>query len=356
LNSIKKQIVSLSLNKLPVKDEDLKNIKQFENIRKLELNFTGITAKGIKELTSLKHLHTLTLSGTELNYQDIKDQIPVFKSLKTVAVSNTGLSDAEAKQLQKDNRHVEIIAGFKDYGKDTLTLNPPQVKSDIMVFDQQLALQLKHPVKGVQIRYTADGTIPDSGKSPVFDNTTILDKTTCIKAKAYKDGWHSSDIATFYFYKNSFKPDSVQLLFSLNNVHQADGASTFFDKKLGTIGANDPAWANNWAGVKNNDMAIISLFKIPVTISSVGLHYMSEEVVGIFPPAVVEVWGGENEKQLKLLVKIKPSLAAKGDKPSLKVAEGQFKPQTVSCLKIIARPWRNKGNNYLLLVDEMFIN
>jgi len=356
LNEIKKQVVSLNLNKLPVTDEDLKSINKFENLRKLELNFTNITGKGLKELSLLKYLRTLTLSGTRLNYQELKEQIPAFKELKTITVWNTGLSDAETAQLQKNNMDVTVIAGFKDDGKDTLTLNPPQVKNSSMVFDQQLAVQLKHPVKAVQIRYTTDGTIPDSIKSPVFDNTTILDRNTSIKAKAYKDGWHSSDIATFDFYKSSFKPDSARLLFPLNPVHQADGAHTFFDTKLGVIGANNPAWANNWAAVRDNDMVLVSLFKKPVTVSSVGLHYMIEEATGIFPPEEVEVWGGENENQLKLLVKMKPPLPAKGDKPVLKLTEGEFKPQTISCLKIIAKPHQKKKDRQLLLVDEMFIN
>lgn len=356
LNEIKNQIVSLDLDKLPVTDEDLKTIRQFENLRKLELNFTNITAKGVKELVALEKLHTLSLSGTKLSYQDLKEQIPAMKGLKMIAVWNTGLSDTEAVQLQKSNTAVTVITGFKEGGKDTLTLNPPQVKNSTMVFDQNIQVQLKHPVKGVEIRYTIDGSTPDSVKSPVFDNTTVVDKTTSVKAKAYKEGWHSSDVITFDFLKSSIRPDSAVLLFPLTSVHQADGAHTFFDSKLGAIGANNPAWANYWAGVRDNDMGIASLFNKPVTVSSVGLHYMIEEATGIYPPAEVEVWGGENEKQAKLLVKMKPELPKKGDKPSLKLVEGYFKPQEVYYLKVIAKPYQKKKDRYLLLVDEMLLN
>ncbi|MBS1609073.1 MAG: chitobiase/beta-hexosaminidase C-terminal domain-containing protein [Bacteroidetes bacterium] len=356
LAEIKKQIVSLNLDKLPVTDDDIKSIAEFENLRKLELNFTNITAKGLKELAALKNLHTLTVSGTRLTYQDLKEQIPSMKGLKTISVWNTGLSESEAGRLQKDNTGVAIITGFKEGGRDTLTLNPPQVKNSTLVFDKNIMIQLKHPIKGVEIRYTLDGSMPDSIKSPVFDNTTEVDKTTSVKAKAYKEGWHSSDVITFDFLKSTFKPDSAILLYPLNNVHLADGAHTFFDTKLGVIGANNPAWANYWAGVRNNDLGVVSLFKNPVTISSVGIHYMVEEATGIYPPAEVEVWGGENEKQLKLLVKMKPPLPKKKEPPSLRLVEGQFKPQQVSCLKIIAKPYVKKKDRYLLLVDEMLLN
>jgi uncharacterized membrane protein len=356
LTEIKNQIVSLNLNKMPVTDEDLKIVGQFENLRKLDLNFTDITANGLKELAPLKHLNRLTLSGTKVNYNELKTQIAAFKNLKTVSIWNTGITPAEAEQLQKANKNINFIEGFVDDGSNPLKLNPPQVKNSSVIFDQPLALQLFHPVKGVEIRYTTDGSEPDSITSPVFDNKMVIKENALIKAKGYKKGWYASDVASFDFFKSSFKPDSVRLLYPLNSVHQGEGAHTFFNTTLGAIGANNPAWANNFAGVRNNDMALVSEFKQPVTLSSVGLHYMIEEATGILPPALVEVWGGENEKQMKLLVKMKPPLPAKGDKPSLTTVEAKFKPQTVSCLKIVAKPHVDGDRRKLLLVDEMFLN
>ncbi|WP_221393081.1 c-type cytochrome domain-containing protein [Dyadobacter sp. NIV53] len=363
LKEVKRQIVSLNMNKMPVKDEDLKRVSQFENLRKLDLNFTDVTAKGLKELTSLKYLQSLTLSGTKMNFKELQTQIPGLKNLKTISLWETGISEPEIAQLQKNYKNITFIGGFKDDGKSPLKLNPPQVKNSSTIFAQTVPLQLRHPIKGVDIRFTIDGTEPDSIKSPVFDNKTVLNGSALIKAKAFKNGWFGSDMATFEFFKSAYIPDSVHLLFPLNGVHQAEGAHTFFDHKLGAIGANNPAWANNWAGERDHDMALVSEFKKPVTISSIGLHYMIEEDTGIFPPDVVEVWGGNNANQLKLLTKMKPALPRKGDKPSLKVVEGKFKPESITYLKIVAKPlnkmpeWhKSKGNKALLLVDEMFIN
>ncbi|NIJ55146.1 c-type cytochrome domain-containing protein [Dyadobacter arcticus] len=363
LSAIRKQVISLNLNKMPVKDQDVKSIAQFENLQKLDLNFTNVTALGLKELSSLKHLQNLTLSGTKLDFNDLKGLLPNLKSLKTVAVWDTKLSAADVEQLKKTYRNLEILGGFKDDGMNPLQLNPPQVKNSSTIFAQSLPLDLKHPIKGVDIRYTTDGTEPDSINSPLFERKTVLTKSQIIKAKAYKKGWYGSELATFDFFKSAYNPDSVNLLAPLNRVHQAEGAKTFFDHKLGVIGANNPAWANNWAGVKDNDMAFVSEFKKPILLSSVGLHYMVEEDTGIFPPELVEVWGGDNAGNLKLLTKFKATLPVKGDKPTLKSIEGTFKPQSVSYLKIVAKPlnkipdWhRSKGNKALLLVDEMFLN
>jgi hypothetical protein len=362
LADIKKQVISLNLNKMPVKDADIKSITQFENLRKLDLNFTDVTAAGLKQLGSLKHLENLTLSGTKLDLNDFKGLIPGLKSVKTLAVWDTKLSAADVEQLQRANKGVDIIGGFKDDGKNPLKLNPPQVKNSSTIFTQSLAVDISHPIKGVDIRFTTDGTEPDSVKSPLFDKMLINNNMT-IKAKAYKNGWYGSDLVTFEFFKSAFKPDSGTLLTPLNRVHQAEGVRTFFDQKLGAIGANNPAWANNWAGVRNNDMAFVSEFKKPVTISSLGLHYMVEEDTGIFPPELVEIWGGTTRDNMKLLAKFKAPMPVKGEKPSLKTIEGKFKPQTVSYIKIVAKPlekipeWhRNKEKRALLLVDEMFLN
>jgi hypothetical protein len=143
-----------------------------------------------------------------------------------------------------------------------------------MVFTGNTPVQLHHPIRGAEMRYTVDGSNPDSLHSPVFDNNVTIGKNTTVKAKAYKTGWYSSDVAIFDFFKNTFIPDSVALSLPLNSVHQAEGAHTFFNTRFGVIGANNPAWANYWAGVRNNDMVLVSLFNKPVKYCSVGLNYL----------------------------------------------------------------------------------
>ena len=363
LSPIKEQVVHLSLNKMPVKDTDLKQVSAFKNLKKLNLSFTDITGKGLTELTTLEQLKTLSLSGTNVQYADLQKLIGQFKSLKTVSLWNTELTTAQIAQLQKANARIEFIAGFDGGTSEPIKLNPPQLKSNSTIFNQSLVLQLKHPIKGVQIRYTTDGTEPDSVKSPIFTNQALFDQPATIKAKAYKEGWFGSNVATFDLYKRTYIPDSVNLLLPLNPVHQAEGAHTFFDGKLGTFNANSPAWANNWAGFKKNDMALVSEFSKPVSLSSVALRIMVEEETGIFPPGTIEIWGGANRQNMKLITTLRPDQPIKKSPPVLKAVTCRFSPQTVSCLKIIAKPlsqlpdWHaNKGKPGLLLVDEVFFN
>jgi uncharacterized membrane protein len=362
LKAVKEQIVSLELNKMPVKDADLKNISQFQNLRRLNLNFTDITGKGLRELASLKHLESLALSGTRINYQDLKGQLAAFKSLATIALWNTNVTAAEMKQLEKVHKNIRFIAGFKDDGTNPIKLNPPQIKNSAPIFRQTLGLQLYHPIKGVTIRYTTDGSEPDSIKSPVFKNGTILAGMTTIKARAYKTGWFGSEVAVFNFYKSAYKPDSVWLVYPLNRVHQASGARTFFDGELGGFNANSPAWANNWGGFYNKPMELVSEFKQPIAISAIALNTLIESENNIFPPGAVEVWGGATKDHLQLITTLSPAQPQKANKPVITLIEGKFKPHQVSYLKIIAKPtalpdWhRSKGKPALLLIDEIFLN
>ena len=357
LGDIREQIVTLKLNKLPVRDEDLKTIGRFVNLRRLELNFSDITDAGLRELTVLKQLKTLSISGTKITYKGLTEAIPAFSKLRTVTLWNTALSVQDFSGLRQAYAAIDFVGGSGYEGQDTLKLNPPQVNNSTLVFRDSVDVRLGHPVRGVEIRYTLDGSEPDSLQSTVFRNNLRITGNTRIMARAYKTGWYSSESVQFDFLRNAINPDSLRLLYPLNSVHLAEGAQTFFDAKLGVFGANNPAWANFWAGARKYDMGLVCFFKSPVNLSTFGLHYMVEEETGIHPPAVIEVWGGDNEQSLKLISTIRPARPVKKEK-LLKIAETSFKPRSVSCLKIIAKPPMDEKSKKprLILVDEMFLN
>ena len=380
LSEIKEQVISLSLAKLPVKNEDLKKVVIFNNLHKLDINFTEVTTTGLAVLSSLKHLQSLSLSGTKVSFLGLREIIATLKNLKTIAVWNTSLSVSEIGLLQKSFKNLNFIQGFSINENEQLKLNPPQVKNGSFVFGKSVNVELFHPINGTELRYTIDGKDPDSITSPIFNNKLFVSNTSNIKVKAYRKGWFSSDVSVFRFIKNTFVPDSVVLLTQLNRVHQAEGANTFFNKILGTFGANSPAWANYWAGVRDNDLVALCFFNKPINLSAFGIHFMVEEENGIYPPISVEIWGGDDSKNLRLLTKLKPKLPIEGEEHTLQFLEGIFKSKKVSCIKIIAKPnvkmnpkskgksnAKNKGKSKgkgkkndksktLLLIDELFLN
>lgn len=357
LNSIKKQVVSLDLNKMPVKDAELKTIAQFENLRTLNLNFTDITGSGLKELAALKHLKTLSLTGTKLNPNTV-NQISKLKSLTKVSLWDTGLTDAEISELQKSDKKIDIIKGFKDDGKP-IKLNTPQVNNTAFVFTKPTPLQLSHPIKGVEIRYTTDGKDPDSVKSMLYKPGTMIVQNTNIKAKAYKSGWIGSDVTQINFYKSAYTPDSISFASGPNEKYSADGAKSLIDKDLGGTNFGNGKWI-----ASQKDMEIYMLFANPVNLHMVTLNCMRNTGSQIFLPVAIEIWGGANKSHLKLLSTVKPPAPLKKDPFIVKGMDCKLEvTRPLSCVKIVVKPvqklpkWDTvKKQQGWVFMDEIFLN
>ncbi|HKP32655.1 MAG TPA: DUF2231 domain-containing protein, partial [Chitinophagaceae bacterium] len=305
LMPVKEQIVSLELNKLPVKDEDLKVVSNFKNLRRLNLNFTDVTAAGLSNLLHLQHLKALSLSGTKMTAAALS-KIMRLEGLAKVVVWNTGIDSNGVAQLRKINPAVEIEQGYRD---DTtrIQLNAPKFvnKADpgsFVVIGKSLDLQLSHPIRGVEIRYTTDGKKPDSVNSRLFVKDTIISENTIVEARAFKPGWLGSDSIKVQFYKSTFKPDTVYLLTEANEKYRGVGGATFTNLLTGNFDLN----TDKWIAYREKEMDVIFEFKNPVTISSVGLHYLLNTGPWLFPAERIELWAGNSKEGLQLISAVKP--------------------------------------------------
>jgi hypothetical protein len=357
LSGIKKQVVSLDLNKMPVKDAELKTIAGFENLRILNLNFSDVTGSGLKALASLKYLRTLSLAGTKLDPQAIK-QISAIKSLAKVALWDTGLSDAQLADLQKSDKKIDFIKGFKDDGKP-IKLNDPQIKNTAFVITKPVLLELVHPIKGVDIRYTTDGKDPDSIKSLIYKPGVMIADNTRIKAKAYKPGWYGSDILQVNFYKSTYTPDSISFIAGPNSKYSGDGAKTLIDKDLGGNNFGNGKWI-----ASQKDMVVYMQFAKPIDLHTVTLNCMRNIGSQIFLPVGIEIWGGKDAAHLRLLSSVKSGAPKKDDPFMVKGVDCKLERSgSLSCLKIIAKPIQNlpvwdpvKKQPGWVFMDEIFLN
>ena len=361
---LKVQIISLDLNKMPVKDEELKTIIQFKNLRKLNLNFSDVTGSAIAQLSQLPHLRSLSLAGTKADLSALK-KIAALKEMSSLVIWNTGLSDKDVQQLKAVNPTIDFVTGYKNDGSDSVHLNPPvfvneKNKGSGIFIDKSIVLHLSHPVKGVNIRYNIGAKDPDSSNSVSFEKDTTLTTNTSIKARAYKAGWIGSDVAKFEFFRSTIRPDSIHLLTLPDEGHKGTGSSTFSDNLAGDYNA----FTDKWIGFRGRDMALMYEFKNPVDVSSVGLHYMVNTGIGVFPPLHIEIWGGTDKQHLKLISQTNPVQPAKKDKAALTYLENPVKAK-VLFLKIVARPlasypkWRKSGKedkHPWVMVDEIMLN
>jgi hypothetical protein len=358
LLAVKEQVVSLNLNKMPVKDDELKTIGQFSNLRKLNLSFTHITGASLNELDKLKELKQLSLSGTGIKKEDVL-KLSSLKKLSHLFIWNTTLTESDIANLKSRMKEIAFEKGFK--GDTTiLKLTPPILLNEEQIINTPVSLKLKHYINGVSIRYTLDGTGPDSILSPEYNNNIVLTKNVTVKARAFKKGWISSDIMENYFFSSKYKVDSIINLLPPDEQYKGDGAKTLTD----LIKGEAVNFKNGkWLGFRKNKMESLLLFLTPVTISSVTLSTLIDIGGYIMPPVSIEVWGGNDAGHLKLLSRITPQQPIKLQPSFLKPFELSFTPVKVKYIKVITVPvsklpkWHpGKGEKGWVFVDEVFVN
>lgn len=342
---------------MAVKDEDLSIFKQFKNLRKLNLNFTQITGKTLEQLQSLPFLKMLSLSGTAVDYNNIR-KVQSFPKLRSVYLWNTPAAKGELSNLAEKNKNIEYYAGFTG---DTLKLQltPPLLENEDRILTKAEELKLKHYIRGAVIRYTLDGTAPDSLRSPIYQEGIIIDSNVTLKAKAYKEGWFSSNTLEYHFYKRTYRPDSVQLLTKPDEKYRASGGRTLNDNDRSDVNFV----SGKWLGYKDNDMIAIMRFDKPVTTSSLTLSVHEDLSSQIFLPLRLEVYGGATQRNMKLLGSITPQQPVDMRTRANLPVTCSYDPATVKFIKIIVKhvpaipTWhQGKGQTAWVFVDEVFVN
>ena len=356
---LKEQITALDLAYMPVKQEDLDIITQFNNLRTLNLNFSSLPGTGIAELQSLKKLHLISLSGTNVNEKDIAP-LTKFPKLSAVYLWNTPVNAKALEALKKSNAKIHFETGFMN---DTLVLklNPPVLETDDRIINgSSLTLKLKHFIKGVNIRYTTDGSYPDSVNAALYKDSVVLTKAAIFKARAFKPGWLGSDSIAAVFFKNSVRADSIRSLTPLDSVYKGKlAAKTLINGEKGEFNFGD----GRWLGFRKNKMDMVLYFKNPVTLSTVTLSTLVDIGGFIMPPISVEIWGGSSEKNLLKLATIHPQQPEKIQAAYMKGYDCVFKPVSLKCIRIVAvpvsklPPWHpGKGQKGWIFTDEIFLN
>jgi uncharacterized membrane protein len=357
LQGVKAQLVHLNLNKMPVQDGDLKTIADFTQLRKLNLSFTQIKGASLVELKNLKELRQLSLSGTGVKLADL-EVLKNMPHLSALFLWNTSLSEGDNAVLKTKLPHTFIDSGFQG---DTVVAKlsaPILVEDEIKVFQNDTKIHLKHYVKGAIIRYTLDGTNPDSLKSPIYEDGILIDKTTVLKAKAYLPNWISSDTLTQQLYKVGFAADSIRLV-QAPNPQYSGSSKLLFDNKLGEANFK----SGRWLGFRETFLEGYLYFNKPITLSKLTFSTLIDINSYIMPAQQLEVWGGTTTSNLTLLKTLNPTQPTQGLPNYIQSYECNFNPKQVTVLKVIGKPvqklpsWHpGKGDKGWFFVDELFLN
>ncbi|HEY4334777.1 MAG TPA: FN3 associated domain-containing protein [Puia sp.] len=335
LSPIREQIVSLNLNKMPVTDNDLSHLAAFSNLRQLNLDFTRITGAGLSSLAKLSHLQSLSLSGTAIKGEDLKT-LTTLSSLRKLYLWKTSVDNNSIAQIKAQRKDLQLITGFN---ADTvkIKLNPPRLETEARIIrDTGIIIRMRHYVPGATIRYTVDGSDPDSG-GKVYSKPFPMQDRGFFRAKAYKPGWLASDPVTANFYLQKFPPDSIHLLLPIDSNYMKFKPTVLIDADKGDLGFG----SGKWLGFHKNGLAAILYYQKPATIKDITFSSLVDVGSEIFPPTDLEVWGGPDEHHLKRLGTMTPSQPNKLVPSYMIDYRIDFPPTTVRCIKVVANHVQN---------------
>ncbi len=359
LEKIKDKIVSLNMQGMPITKEDLSIIVQFTHLKKLNLNYTNIKMGDLEAVKSISSLTNLSICGIEVNQNSLKtllDKAPFTE----VHIWTNHSSEKEFQQLSASNKKVKIIIG-DNLDAEIIKLTSPIIDQDSSIIVTSLDVVVKHFLKGTVVRYTTDGSDPDSLSSPVYSKKLRFTKNTILKTKAFKPGWISSDMVQKTFYKSDIHPDTIYFVTNPDKKYPGTGAKTLTDYELGEQNFSN----GKWLAYRDTTMKFVIGFKQARPLQEAHFNAFVDNGSYIFPILSIMIEGSNDGKQFKKLNEAKF--------PSLKETEVVRENKSFSCsipagaaykyyrftllnLKKLPKWHPGKGTPAWIFVDELFLN
>jgi hypothetical protein len=270
---------------MPLQDADLSLLSDFQNLESLYLNFTSLTGNQLKSLINLPKLEVLAISGNTLDEEGIKALVSM-RQLRHLYLWQTGLKEQQKNQLSKALSTTQLDFGYEGVGV-VYPLNPPKIKFESTLFEGKTEVSLSHPIRSTEIRYTLDGSLPDSISSAVYKDPIFLTASTPIRAKAFAAGWIGSADTKELLIKKGITPSAFNLVTAPNPKYAAKGAASLFDG----IKAKANHTTGDWLGFSESPMDItLTLGSVQPKLLEVS--FLLHEGAYIFPPQTLEVWIG----------------------------------------------------------------
>lgn len=298
LLDVREQLVELNLSKMPVKDDDLKVLARMQNLRHLNLSGTEVTGSFLAYIKDLPHLKSVSLANTRLRSPDLE----VLARLRTVYLWESGFTEEEMERLKVLNPAIQLDRGQQE--NERIAINPPETSEKSAFLQKGTKVTLRHALPGVAIRYTLDGSEPDSTHGEVYTASLSVEGRTRIKARAFKEGWLGSHVLELDYLVTGSEPDSAVLLSAPAPQYAARGARSLYDRRKGDP---DNFLDKTWLGYRENPLEAVFFFSSPRELKGLTISMLEKADSYIMPPISIEVWGRSGPEKEQFLGKITPS-------------------------------------------------
>lgn len=361
LKPIIQQVVNLNLGGMPIDKKDVEMLKSFSNLRRVNLNNTPVSDEDIALLSAMPTLKIVSLSGTGVTIEGAKSLL-ANDAIQKVYVWNTAIHADEVSQLAASYPTKYIEGGFVSDETSLLPLTTPQVTPARTFFRDNLEISLSHAIPGVEIRYSLDGSEPDSVTGTLFDHPIVIDRAQKLRMKAYKKGWLPSELVERAYVKSPNVPDRMELQSSPYYLFPARMERSLMDLESGGNNHAD----GRWQGYLQSPLAAALYFDKPTTVDTLMLsvlqNYASVPYMPIYPPEHIEIWGGKDSANVRLVAKIAPDLMKHEHLTRRRLIPCPVKASDLQYLKLVAKPYQHipdgyphSGGTAWLFVDEIIL-
>ena len=230
----------------------------------------------------------------------------------------------------------------------------PTINAISETFFDSIMVSMNHPIAGVKIHYTLDGSDPDA-TSPVFGQPICLKNNTEVRAAALQDGRWSRIIDT-KFHKIDAS-HSVKLVNAYNEQYEAGGLKALIDHQRG----GENFRTGSWQGYYGVDLIATIDLGESRRINRLAGSFLQEQKSWIWMPREVEFFVSDNGKSFRSVGKVKNNVP--DDEDDAIIQEMEVRPRTdARYVKMVAKTigtcpeWHvGAGQKAWIFCDEVVI-
>ena len=190
--------------------------------------------------------------------------------------------------------------------KDNDIVIVPTINALSDTFFDTLMVSMSHPIEGVEIYYTLDGTDPKEN-GHVYEQPICIKDNTTIRAIAKQDGrWSLPAEATYYLIDAS---RSVKVENMYNEQYAAGGTKALIDHLRG----GDNFRTGTWQGYYGVDLIATVDLGQPKKLNRVAGSFLQEIYSWIWMPTEVEYFVSDDGKTFRSVGKVKNDIPVDAD-------------------------------------------
>ena len=195
----------------------------------------------------------------------------------------------------------------------------PTINADSDTFFDSLMVSMSHPVEGVKIYYTMDGTDPrENGQ--LFEQPLCLKDNATVRAAAEQDGRWSLPIDAKYYLVDA--RHSVKLENMYNEQYEAGGLKALIDHQRG----GENFRTGSWQGYYGVDLIATVDLGQSKKINRLAGSFLQEIYSWIWMPTEVEYFVSDDGKSFRSVGKVKNEIPIDAD--GAFIQEMEVRPRT----------------------------